>query len=99
MVADGVSIQGTDKVFPVKDNKSEILIELVSAPTSGSLMITSEPKGALVHLDGIEKGQTPFHISQPVDIKTDTGSRCERVKGRKPFHRTLSHGVNGWYYR
>ena len=60
LVSDGISIQGTDKVFPVKDNSANILVELISAPTPGNLTIASEPQGASVYLDGIEKGQTPL---------------------------------------
>lgn len=62
LIDDGVNIFGTDKVFPVNDAVANVLIELISAPTPGSLKISSKPEGASVYLDGIEKGKTPLSL-------------------------------------
>ncbi|HGJ64386.1 TPA: PEGA domain-containing protein, partial [bacterium] len=71
---EGIVIHGIDKVFSVKDNIADVQIDLVSAPAPGSLKITSEPQGALVYLDGIEKGQTPLILT-----KITPGNREVRV--------------------
>jgi tetratricopeptide (TPR) repeat protein len=71
---EGIVIHGIDKVFSVKDNIADVQIDLVSAPAPGSLKIISEPQGALVYLDGIEKGQTPLILT-----KITPGNREVRV--------------------
>jgi tetratricopeptide (TPR) repeat protein len=74
LTAEGISIQGTDKVFPVNNAIADIQVELSPAPIPGSLKILSEPMGAIVYLDGVEKGQTPLSLP-----KITPGNREIRV--------------------
>jgi hypothetical protein len=73
LLPNGINI-GTDKFFPVKDNIGEVVVELSHAPVPGSLKITTIPADAVIYLDGVEIGKTPFVMS-----KVTPGSREIRV--------------------
>jgi tetratricopeptide (TPR) repeat protein len=60
----GITIYGTNDVFPIKDGIGEILVELSPAPIPGSLKITSIPSDAIIYLDGMEVGKTPLVIAK-----------------------------------
>jgi len=60
----GITLYGTNNVFPVKDGIGEVLIELSPAPIPGSLKVTSIPTNATTYLDDIEIGKTPLTIAK-----------------------------------
>ncbi|MGB9597604.1 MAG: PEGA domain-containing protein, partial [Candidatus Poribacteria bacterium] len=59
LLPNGVNI-GTDKFFAVKDNLADVMVELIPAPTPGSLKIVTLPPDAIVYLDGVEIGKSPL---------------------------------------
>jgi len=72
--SDGITLYGTNNVFPVKDGIGDIQIDLSPAPLPGSLKITSIPPDAVVYLDSVEVGKTPLTIP-----KVTPGNREVRV--------------------
>jgi tetratricopeptide (TPR) repeat protein len=70
----GITLYGTNNVFPIKDGVGEVLVELSPAPIPGSLNVLSIPSDAIIYLDGIEVGKTPLDIA-----KVTPGNREVRV--------------------
>ncbi len=56
--------------------------EMVSANLSGPLIITSDPSGAEVHLNGVVRGKTPFEWKSPLYEKTEIRLSAEFHKDR-----------------
>ena len=62
----------------------EVNVEL--APILGELLISSEPKGAKISLDGVEKGSTPFTLKK---VSYGEHELLLELKGHESFKKTI----------
>ena len=64
LTAAGVIVSDTEGIIPLKNGIGSVHVVLEAAPPPGSLQIISDPPGATVRLDGIDKGKTPLNIAR-----------------------------------
>ena len=74
LTAAGVIVSDTEDIIPLKNGIGAVHVVLEPAPPPGSLQIISDPPGATVRLDGIDKGKTPLDIA-----RVTPGSRRLRI--------------------
>ena len=80
----GVTLWTSAKLYQAgaKISPEKTANEITSAYLSGPLVITSDPSGAHVHLNGEARGKTPFKWEKPLYEKTEIRLSSEFYKDR-----------------
>ena len=58
---------GTPRVVPVRlapGEKASLFLDMPAAPLTGRLLVRSEPEGARVTVDGVDRGRTPVSVDR-----------------------------------
>jgi hypothetical protein len=65
----------------------------IAIPQTGTLYISSSPRGAEVYIDNVYKGTTPVRVT---DVSPGTPTVELRLNGYEIWKTTVMIGVGGW---